>query len=418
MANPERARSSWQGTVQECAKAVKALFKDGLIEYDACWDDPADEEKMTTLREPLLKLQAIVPRLNARWSTIMKAILHLMATQEWFQEAPSRSVERRAVAGAEATKVRNICYHIRREWYRKSQKPWMEPFPNPNPGAVAAAPMTSATPGETVAPAAAAPSTSATPGGTIVALTAAAPMTSATPGATVAPNATPGAIAAPTSPAPETSAPPGGTIATHTTSAAAAAKTFGTRVFSRFAGHDWDYDEQNLDVSSVTTLSTSESSDEDFGPMDDGEKKLPLAPPSEAHCEHHHKRRRLAKNDGPPSEAHCEHHHKIQGLSEDDFAKNDGPGYTYGMEGEQAWRQLVSEDGAILGERELSSHIETNDEGQLVAQFLDCSSAILAGQRPLRKRHPVRARAFVTKRLRCKQDTTMTTPRLYSWRSR
>jgi hypothetical protein len=166
MAKRESGPRSWVGTAAECADAIANFFANGRLEYHAGSEDPADVDAIVKMTPSIEHMQVKIPKHNARWSTFVKAILNLMATDR-FEDPPTRQKEREAIAQEEATKVRNLCFHIRREWYRQSRHEWMRPFPRPPfagaaelPGATAELPGTTAeavVPTQVPTPAAAVP---------------------------------------------------------------------------------------------------------------------------------------------------------------------------------------------------------------------------------------------------------------------
>ena len=127
----ERTRTSWSGDLGDLADAIVPLVKDGPIDYMAGQEDPADEAAMVRLTPQIVKMANKVPKHNARWSTLVRAVLSLIRSGT-ITGAPTHAAARKTYAELEATKIRNIDLHIRKQWYRKTNKAWMLPFPNPS----------------------------------------------------------------------------------------------------------------------------------------------------------------------------------------------------------------------------------------------------------------------------------------------
>jgi hypothetical protein len=151
-------RAGWVGSIDDCANALQPLFADGVIIYNRSPSDPADEDAIQGMN--LRLLFQVVPKGNARWSTLVKAILKLMSGC-LFGNPPKDLKKQLKVAECQATVVRTICFHIRREWYRRSKKQWMLQFERPdNFDGIAAGPVAAAGAAPLVAAAAAASSSS------------------------------------------------------------------------------------------------------------------------------------------------------------------------------------------------------------------------------------------------------------------
>ena len=59
-----------------------------------------------------------------------------LVSQGKYGNLPSTKSKQVKEAEEQATVLRTVCFHIRREWYRRSSKPWMLPFPRPNGAAL------------------------------------------------------------------------------------------------------------------------------------------------------------------------------------------------------------------------------------------------------------------------------------------
>jgi hypothetical protein len=130
-------RTSWAGTPRWCAIKLPDLFLHGGIDYTRSDGDPPDEDWFFDARNQsaVLGLASIAPKHNIRWSTFVKALMICFASADCLVPVAPDLKQREKDAGVLATKLRAICFHIRREWYRKSSKRWMLPFPAPIAGA-------------------------------------------------------------------------------------------------------------------------------------------------------------------------------------------------------------------------------------------------------------------------------------------
>ena len=124
--------TGWVGDVADCATALKVLFAAGALTYGRAQCDSPDERAIVAMTPGLLVLFALIPDGNCLYSTFVKAILELMTAELYggTNGGPLRS--RKKKAEDQALILRNVCQHIRREWYRKSKKSWMLPFPRPD----------------------------------------------------------------------------------------------------------------------------------------------------------------------------------------------------------------------------------------------------------------------------------------------
>jgi hypothetical protein len=126
------SRAGWSGSVQDCADQLEALFANGNIEYDKSPNDSADEDAIESNALGLKNLFDLIPKGNGRWTTFVKAILKLMSSGR-YPGAPKDLKRQLKEAENQASILRTICFHIRREWYRRSKKMWMrENFPRPD----------------------------------------------------------------------------------------------------------------------------------------------------------------------------------------------------------------------------------------------------------------------------------------------
>ena len=71
-----------------------------------------------------------MPKLNARWKQYAKGVLVLMQDGRYTPK-PTTVASRKLIAEEEATKLRAIALHIRRQWYMKRVPEWMVPFARP-----------------------------------------------------------------------------------------------------------------------------------------------------------------------------------------------------------------------------------------------------------------------------------------------
>ena len=121
---------SWSGSPEQCADAIVAFFADGRIEYVCPGDGPADVTRLTELKSEIQQMIGHMPKLNARWKQYVKGVLVLMQDGR-YSPKPTTVVSRKQIAEEEATKLRAIALHIRRQWYMKRVPEWMIPFARP-----------------------------------------------------------------------------------------------------------------------------------------------------------------------------------------------------------------------------------------------------------------------------------------------
>ena len=121
---------SWSGSPEQCADAIAAFFVDGRIEYVCPGDGPADVTRLTELKAEIQSMIGHMPKLNARWKQYVKGVLVLMQDGR-YSPKPTTVASRKQIAEEEATKLRAIALHIRRQWYMKRVPEWMIPFARP-----------------------------------------------------------------------------------------------------------------------------------------------------------------------------------------------------------------------------------------------------------------------------------------------
>lgn len=136
------SRASWNGTVDDCAKGLQPLLRDGRIRYSAGCDDPLDEEWLAVHAEKVKALFAEIPKGNGKYSMFVRTVLHIMDSEEFeYKDVPKTRKAKLEEAEDVAATLRTICFHIRREWYRKSSKPLIvQYFPRPSKAAPPAVP--------------------------------------------------------------------------------------------------------------------------------------------------------------------------------------------------------------------------------------------------------------------------------------
>ena len=79
-------------------------------------------EALLRFESGLIEHFRLIPSLNANWTALVSGALLLMCTGD-FPRCPRNLRDRKAKAEDLATQIRNATYHIRRQWYRKSQTP-------------------------------------------------------------------------------------------------------------------------------------------------------------------------------------------------------------------------------------------------------------------------------------------------------
>ena len=117
---------------QEFTTAMTTLLEGGKLPYDAGWDDPADTIWIESNTDEVLQLQKGSKNLGATYVDYVRAILAAATDKgniSWMDKMSLK--DKKKHAEEESTKIRTICRHIRREWYKKSKKTWMTPFVRP-----------------------------------------------------------------------------------------------------------------------------------------------------------------------------------------------------------------------------------------------------------------------------------------------
>ena len=128
-------RSAFKGCVVTLAMAMVKLFEHfPSLPYDKSWNDPADEAGIGIMTAGLVAMCTADPTFNAPWAVLAKAIFILIGKGilKHHPKTIGNQKQKQQVAEEEATKLRTIGRHIRREWYRRSNKQWMLPFLRPN----------------------------------------------------------------------------------------------------------------------------------------------------------------------------------------------------------------------------------------------------------------------------------------------
>ena len=130
------------GSFREVASVLDVMFRAGRIDYEADQEDPADGRAIESKTGSVQRLLEKFPKLELRWAVLKKSILSMLEDKgsSWpVEDRPETYEARVALAEEQATRLRNIIFHVKREWYRRSTKPWMCAFPNPFLGAGATA---------------------------------------------------------------------------------------------------------------------------------------------------------------------------------------------------------------------------------------------------------------------------------------
>lgn len=124
------SRAGWDGSVQKCASALASLFVDGKIRYVQLPSGPADDGWIIAHTSQLQALFKEIPKGNGNYSMFVKSILMLMNDGSYGNMPTNRQAQLKE-AEEMSTSLRTICFHVRREWYRRSSKPWLAAFPRP-----------------------------------------------------------------------------------------------------------------------------------------------------------------------------------------------------------------------------------------------------------------------------------------------
>ena len=101
---------SWQGNVSECVVHLDVLYANGKLVYKPDASDPPDSDAIENNTAGVVRLREVMPKLNGRWSTFVKAIYtlkHIVGT--------GSAASKLAIAEEQAHVVRNCLRHIRRE---------------------------------------------------------------------------------------------------------------------------------------------------------------------------------------------------------------------------------------------------------------------------------------------------------------
>ena len=80
--------SGWEGSLNDAADGLELLFSSGKLSYPARASDPADEAFFTTNANGLQQLFRMMPKLNGKYSTFVKAILSLMESGRYGRGFP------------------------------------------------------------------------------------------------------------------------------------------------------------------------------------------------------------------------------------------------------------------------------------------------------------------------------------------
>ena len=117
------------------------------IAYTASNNDPLDEAWLAANLEEVKALFRSIPKGNGKYSMFVRAVLHMMDAEDYtYANVPSTRKAKLEEAEEVATMIRGFCFHLRREWYRKSTKPFMRHFPRPPSSRTQPAPEPAAAP--------------------------------------------------------------------------------------------------------------------------------------------------------------------------------------------------------------------------------------------------------------------------------
>ena len=320
------ARSSWNGTPERLGHLIDEFYlPDGTLKpYGSVIDAPPDVPNIMLLAPAIHKLMTEVPRLNARWSTFKKAVLHLY---------PNKAIHE---VEEDATKLRTISLHIRKQWYKRSDADWMRLFPRPEAGFAPLPPPAAPEPAQ-------------------------------------APAQPPAALPLPPPATPAEAAPPAAAAAAPPTLSASFVGIFAPP----FAGLFNDTFSDDI---------TSESSDEgEVTFSTTPASRLPVATVATAPTANVDAGK-TATNVAAGKAAASAVGKAAAEASEEIFSSDEDIMYQYGFdvnsEGRQAWRQLVSTNGPPLHgqKKELAQHSTDRGPAQLcVAHFLDGTCSEIPG---------------------------------------
>ena len=114
-------------------KAMKILLKERMT-YSPVWDEKMDEAWIMTRIDDVEKLQEADPELKATHKEISTVIIMAMTDAEdkieW-SKSMNLAAKKRA-AEDEADKIRNLCRHIRKAWYKKAKWKGMDRIVRPD----------------------------------------------------------------------------------------------------------------------------------------------------------------------------------------------------------------------------------------------------------------------------------------------
>ena len=122
---PCRQRLSASITCHETFRdAATRFLENGRVEYNPGWGELSDAPFNASCKEELLSLLEATPHLDANFHDYLRVILEIMANPKTNSKWSSKFnlVERKSAAEEEAQKLRNLCRHSRREWYKPNEK--------------------------------------------------------------------------------------------------------------------------------------------------------------------------------------------------------------------------------------------------------------------------------------------------------
>ena len=110
---------------------LTAVCEDGRINYDADWGGATNVTQLMTLKPGLLKHMIHVPKLDCSFSTFKKVLFVCYSMKKISGNLGAKKL----MVEEDAVKLRNVCRHIRREWYKEpTREPveWMADFKRPD----------------------------------------------------------------------------------------------------------------------------------------------------------------------------------------------------------------------------------------------------------------------------------------------
>jgi hypothetical protein len=154
-------RAGWNGSVLECSQALRVLLAPGKPTYRPQPSDPCDDVWMVEHMNGIHNMFSIIPRGNGKYSTFVKGVLKVMSDKDMeYANVPTTLNLQLREAETAAAVLRTVCFHVRREWYRRSTKQWVKDLPRPRDaggaGEAAAPPPPALAPAAAAAAAAAA----------------------------------------------------------------------------------------------------------------------------------------------------------------------------------------------------------------------------------------------------------------------